>query len=182
MTSKNSTVTIHMVSSLDGKIAKPDNSIEWFETTDNYEKGVSQPESMPASVDCYVMGSKTYELALSLSKNYGWPYGDTPTYVLTKRTIPVERSTVKLYHDSLEKLFEDLKENYSTIWIVGGAALTKSALEAKLADEFSIMILPIFLGEGLPFFEQIKASYPLHLKNVTAYKNGMIELSYEIKK
>ena len=41
---RDSKITIHMVSSLDGKIAKPDNSIEWFETTDNYEKGVSEPE------------------------------------------------------------------------------------------------------------------------------------------
>lgn len=179
---RDSKITIHMVSSLDGKIAKPDNRIEWFETTDNYEKGVSEPESMPASVDCYVMGSKTYELALSLSKNYGWPYGDTPTYVLTKRTLPVERASVKFYHDGLEKLFEDLKENYSTIWIVGGAALTKSVLEAKLADEFSIMILPVFLGEGLPFFEQVKAEFPLHLKQVNAYKNGMVELSYQINR
>ena len=33
-------VTIHMVSSLDGIIAKKDNSVSWFETSDNYEKGV----------------------------------------------------------------------------------------------------------------------------------------------
>ena len=32
-------MTIHMVSSLDGFIAKKDNSIGWFETTDQYEKG-----------------------------------------------------------------------------------------------------------------------------------------------
>jgi dihydrofolate reductase len=41
MTPQPFTITIHMVSSLDGKIAKLDNSIEWFETTDHYEKGVT---------------------------------------------------------------------------------------------------------------------------------------------
>lgn len=33
-------ITIHMVSSLDGYIAKKDNSISWFDTTVNYDKGV----------------------------------------------------------------------------------------------------------------------------------------------
>jgi dihydrofolate reductase len=34
------TITIHMVSSLDGFIAKKDNSVSWFETTDHYEKAL----------------------------------------------------------------------------------------------------------------------------------------------
>ena len=36
-------LTIHMVSSLDGIIAKKDNSVSWFETSDYYEKGVELP-------------------------------------------------------------------------------------------------------------------------------------------
>ena len=32
-------LTIHMVSSIDGMIAKKDNSVSWFETPDHYEKG-----------------------------------------------------------------------------------------------------------------------------------------------
>jgi hypothetical protein len=33
-----------MVSSLDGFITKKDNSVSWFETCDNYEKGISVTE------------------------------------------------------------------------------------------------------------------------------------------
>ena len=33
-----SRITIHIVSSVDGIIAKQDNSVSWFETTDVYEK------------------------------------------------------------------------------------------------------------------------------------------------
>ena len=68
-------LTVHMVSSLDGYIAKKDNSISWFETSDNYEKGVTVADQDVAAflktIDCYVMGSRTYELALKLSKSYG---------------------------------------------------------------------------------------------------------------
>ena len=53
-------VTIHMVSSLDGIIAKKDNSVSWFETSDYYEKGVYEqdPEEFLKTIDCYVMGSR----------------------------------------------------------------------------------------------------------------------------
>lgn len=185
MTAKPFTITIHMVSSLDGKIAKPDNSIEWFETTDHYEKGVTgqDPEAFLKTIDCYVMGARTYELALELSKNYGWAYGDTPTIVVSSRDLPIERPNVELYSGDLTKLVEErLKPNYRNVWVVGGSLLVKTFLQLKLANEIRQTILPIILGEGKPFFEDIEQEQALHLKDVTAYKNGMVELCYEIKK
>ena len=89
-----------MVSSLDGIIAKKDNSVSWFETSDYYEKGVEiteqETEEFLKTIDCYVMGSKTYEHALELSKSYGWAYGDVPAIVVTQRTLPVNRQNIQL--------------------------------------------------------------------------------------
>lgn len=184
MTAQPFTITIHMVSSLDGKIAKPDNSIEWFETTDHYEKGVTgqDPEAFLKTIDCYVMGARTYELAVELSKNYGWAYGDTPMIVVSSRDLPIERPNVELYSGDLTKLVEErLKPNFSNVWVVGGALLVKTFLQLKLANEIRQTILPIILGEGKPFFEDIVQEQALHLKGVTAYKNGMVELCYAIK-
>src|SRR5436190_16669083 len=80
-------ITIHMVSSLDGIIAKKDNSVSWFETNDHYENGIEVSTEAAAdflrTIDCYIMGSHTYEHALELSKSYGWAYDDVPTIVLT---------------------------------------------------------------------------------------------------
>lgn len=183
MTTGSFKVTIHMVSSLDGIIAKKDNSISWFETTDNYEKGVSgeNPEEFLKTIDCYIMGSRTYELALELSKSYGWAYGDTPTIVLTNRNLPIERKNIEFYSGDLNKLInERLKPNYKNAWLVGGAAITKDFIRLKLADEIRVTIIPIILGDGILFFDQIGHEQALHLKNVTAYKNGMVELHYEI--
>jgi dihydrofolate reductase len=58
-----------MVSSLDFFIAKKDGSVSWMETSDSYEKGVDGvtaegAEEFLRTIDCYVMGSSTYELAL----------------------------------------------------------------------------------------------------------------------
>jgi dihydrofolate reductase len=178
-------VTIHMVSSLDGIIAKKDNSVSWFETVDHYEKGVGAPdaEAFLKTIDCYVMGARTYEHALELSKSYGWPYGDIPTIVLTHRNLPIERTNIETYAGDLNKLVDErLKPGYKNVWVVGGAMLVKDFILAKLADEIRLSILPIMLGEGTLFFDQIGRELPLHLKDVTAYKSGMVELHYEIKR
>lgn len=180
-------ITIHMVSSLDGYIAKKDNSISWFETADNYEEGVNvteqDAEGFLKTIDCYIMGSRTYEHALELSKSYGWIYGDVPTIVLTRRKLPIERKNIETYSGDLGKLVnERLKPNYNNVWLVGGAKLTKDFIRLNLADEIRQSILPIILGDGMPFFDQIGQEQALHLKNVTAYKSGMVELCYEIKK
>jgi dihydrofolate reductase len=178
-------ITIHMVSSLDGMIAKKDNSVSWFETTDFYEKGVAAPNAVEflKTIDCYVMGARTYELALELSRSYGWAYGDTPTLVVTHRNLPIERPNIEIYSGDLNTLVnERLKRKYSNVWLVGGAMLIKEFIGLKLADEIRMSVLPIILGDGLPFFDPVGQEQALHLKDVTAYKSGMVELVYEVKK
>ena len=174
-----------MVSSLDGIIAKKDNSVSWFDTSDYYEKGVIEQntEEFLKTIDCYVMGARTYEHALELSKSYGWAYGDVPTIVVTHRNLPIERPNIEVYSGDLNKLVnERLKPKYKNVWLVGGAMLAKDFIHLKLADEIRQSILPIILGDGTPFFDQIGQEQALHLKDVTAYKNGMVELCYEIRK
>lgn len=180
-------LTVHMVASLDGFIAKKDNSIAWFETTDHYEKGATVTEQDAAAflkaIDCYVMGARTYEHALELSKSYGWAYGDTPVIVLTHRNLPVDRPSIEIYSGDLDKLVNELlKPNYKNVWLAGGAMLSKDFIRLKLADEIRLSIMPIILGDGTLFFDHIGLEQALHLKNVTAYKSGMVELVYEIKK
>jgi len=178
-------VTIHMVSSLDGIIAKKDNSVSWFESEDNYEKGVTEEnaEEFMKSIDCFVMGSRTYEHALELSKDFGWAYGDVPTIVVSQRNLPIDRKNIEVYSGDLNKLVnERLKPNYKNVWLVGGAILAKDFIRLKLADEIRLSVIPIILGDGKPFFDHIGQEQPLHLKNMIAYKNGMVELWYEIKK
>ena len=176
-----------MVSSLDGVIAKKDNSVSWFETSDHYEKGIGITEQDTGEflkkIDCYVMGSRTYEHALELSKSYGWAYGDTPTIVVTHRNLPIERQNVEIYSGDLNKLVnERLKPSYQNVWLVGGAKLAKDFIRANLADEIRLSIIPIILGDGTLFFDQLGTEQTLHLKDVTAYKSGMVELWYEIRK
>jgi dihydrofolate reductase len=185
MTTDTFKVTIHMVSSLDGIIAKKDNSVLWFETSDSYEKGVTEQdtEEFLKTIDCYVMGSRTYEHALELSKSYGWAYGNVPTIVVTHRNLPIHKQNIEIYSGDLNKLVnERLKPNYKNVWLVGGAMLAKDFIRLKLADKIRLSVMPIILGDGRLFFDHIEQEQALHLEDVTAYKSGMVELCYEIRK
>ena len=178
-------LTVHMVSSVDGYIAKRDNSVSWFETTDYFVNGVAEnnAQEILSTIDCYIMGSHTYELALELSKSYGWVYGDVPTIVLTHRELPIHKTNIEIYKGDLCQLVNDrLKPVYQNVWVVGGASLVKDFIRLNLVDEIRQSILPILLGNGLPFYHQIGVESPLHLHQVTAFKTGLIELTYQIKK
>ena len=92
MAHTDSQVTIHMAASLDGFIARKDGSVDWLETSDEFVGGETMDpgvvEAFLKTIDCYVMGSRTYETALSFeTKGLGWVYGDKPTFVLTSREL-----------------------------------------------------------------------------------------------
>src|ERR1700746_3259773 len=173
-------VTLHVVSSLDGFIAKKDNSVSWLDSPGTvYEAGVSiseeEAESFVKGIDCYVMGSRTYEHALEL----GWPYGDTPVVVVSSREWPRRRKSAEFYAGDLKTLVDvKLAPRYRNIWLVGGAMLCQRFLELGLVDEINLTIAPVLLGEGLRLFGGSLTEERWNLKNVVAYKNGFVELSY----
>ena len=134
-------VTVHMVASLDGFIARKDGSVGWLETSDTFEGGATLApdviDEFLKSIDCYVMGSRTYETALNFeSKGFGWAYGDKPTVVLTTRKLPRTRDSVEFYSGDLAQLVnERLRPKFRTIWFVGGGVVSGECLRLGLADE-----------------------------------------------
>jgi dihydrofolate reductase len=187
MTKADSCVTIHMVASLDGFIARKDGSVDWLETSDEFVDGdTMEPgfvEAFLQTIDCYVMGSRTYETALGFeAKGYGWSYGDKPTFVLTHRELPRIRATVEFYSGDLAQLVNDrLRPEFRSIWFVGGGALSGECLRLGLADEVRYSIVPILIGDGIPFFGELDRDIALHLAEVKGYRNGMVELRYDVR-
>ena len=181
-------VTIHMAASLDGFIARGDGSVDWLETSDNFEGGDTlTPESVEEflrTIDCYVMGSRTYETALHFeAKGLGWSYGDKPTFVLTRRTLPRTRDTVEFYSGDLQRLVDErLTPYFPSIWFVGGGEVSAECLRLQLADEVRYSIVPILIGDGISFFQGLDKDVALHLLEATAYKSGIVALRYEVRK
>jgi len=182
-----SRVTIHMAASLDGYIARRDGRVDWLETSDEFPAGdtidAEFAEAFVRTIDCYVMGSRTYETALNFeTQGFGWVYGDKPVFVLTSRELPRNRETVEFYSGDLVQFVNGrLRPSFRTIWFVGGGVVSGACLRLGLADEVRYSILPILIGDGIPFAEKLDGDIPLHLAEVKAYRSGMVELVYEVR-
>ena len=187
MANTDSRVTIHMVASLDGFIARKDGRVDWMETEDEFAGGETLDpgfvETFLKTIDCYVMGSRTYETALSFeAKGFGWSYGDKPTFVFTRRELLRTRDTVEFYSGDLVRFVNmRLRPTFRSIWFVGGGVVSGECLRLGLADEVRYSILPILIGEGIPFFDKLDRDLALHLAEVKAYKSGMVELRYKVR-
>jgi dihydrofolate reductase len=187
MANADSRITIHMAASLDGFIARKDGSVDWLETADEFAGGETLDpatvQAFLATIDCYVMGSRTYETALRFeARGLGWPYGDKPTFVLTSRQLPRIRDTIEFYSGDLPEFVNGhLQARFRNIWFVGGGMVSAECVRLGLADELRYSILPILIGSGVAFFEKLDRDIPLHLTEVKAYKSGMVALKYEIR-
>ena len=141
-------------------------------------------EAFLKTIDCYVMGSRTYETALNFeAKGFGWSYGDKPTFVLTRRELPRTRDTVEFCSGDLAQFVNArLRPTFRSIWFVGGGVVSGECLRLGLADEVRYSIVPILIGEGIPFFEKLDKDVALHLAEVKAYRSGMVELRYDMRR
>ena len=187
MTNTDSRVTIHMAASLDGFIARKDGRVDWMEVSDEFAGGDTMaPEFVEAflkTINCYVMGSRTYETALNFeAKGFGWAYGDKPTFVLTSRELPRNRNTVEFYSGDLAQLVNGrLRPRFRSIWFAGGGAVSGECLRRELADEVRYSILPVLIGDGIRFFENLDRDVSLHLTEVKTYNSGMVAICYEVQ-
>jgi dihydrofolate reductase len=176
-----------MVASLDGFIARADGGVDWLETQDEFADGDAMDpafiEAFLRTIDCYVMGSRTYETALRFeSKGLGWAYGDKPVFVLTSRDLPRTRDTVAFYSGDLTQFVDErLRPRFAGIWFVGGGVVSGECLRLGLADEVRYSILPVLIGDGIRFFEKLDRDVALHLAEVKAYRNGIVGLRYEVR-
>ena len=104
-------VTIHMAASLEGFIARKDGRVDWLETSDEFVGADTMDpgfvEAFLTTIDCYVMGSRTYE-------------------TLTGRELPRTRDTVEFYSGDLAQLVNGrLRPAFRTIWFVGGGMVAE---------------------------------------------------------
>jgi len=93
---------------------------------------------------------------------------------------PFTLSAVEICGSDLAALMTKLTQRHGNIWVVGGARVTKELFRLQLCNDIRMMVLPVLLGGGTPFFDHIGVELPLHLHKVTAYNNGLVELWYQL--
>jgi dihydrofolate reductase len=62
---------------------------------------------------------------------------------------------------------------------IGGATLAHSFIERGLIDEFRMVIHPVVLGAGTPYFPRLERPIGLRLTGTRRFESGLIYMGYE---
>ena len=127
-----------------------------------------------------ILGYTTYrQIVTELSPDV-WPCDGKGTYVLTHRDCanqPGITFSSQKVADLLSNLKEEQKRN---IWICGGASIVNQVLRARLADEITVSVMPVLLGDGIRLFDKKEFEQKLELISNRSY-NGIVDLTYQMR-
>ena len=172
-------VTFGGANSLDNYFARKNGAVDWLMWS--AEAGAIMAKYWK-TIDTIVMGRKTYEAGLKLTKGKGNPYGGMKCYVFSRTLKPCQGDPVEIVSTDAVKFVRMLKKQPGKdICVMGGGELAHSFFEAKLIDEIGFNIQPVLLGAGIPLFHPMKRQINLELLDCQRFKNGCVYVSYRVK-
>jgi dihydrofolate reductase len=174
-------IIVYIATSADGYIARPDGDVEWLNRLpQNADYGMKEFYS---SIDTILWGRKTYDWVLNYHKGKTKGVFDTrlANYVFSRR--PPKRSArgVDFVSEPVKAFAQRLRATPGKqIWMMGGAGLIASFLDAGEIDAFDIHVMPVFIGKGIRLVAPRHRDIPLRLRASKKFPDGVVRLQYEV--
>jgi dihydrofolate reductase len=167
----------HIAVSLDGKIARPDGSVDDWLVAD-YSAEDFGFEAFLAGVDAILMGRGTYDAVRRMGD---WPYPGRPTLVLTTRPLddPAPAGVEARSGDVAAVAAELEGRGCRRVWIEGGGRVLRSMIAIGKLDVLEMAVIPIVLGDGVPLFPDGTPELRLRLVRCETKPKGALHLVYE---
>jgi dihydrofolate reductase len=170
------TVFAGMAASLDGFIQSVSGDLSWLNDAmvPGEDYGFAATE---ARTGAYVIGANTYR---EMGRSSG---GRVPTYVVTHDAAHARGRNVHPYAGDLTQLIDTVRseiEPGKDICVFGGGQLVTQLLELDLIDELGLAIIPVVLGDGVPFFGRMASNTKLELMEGRPFPSGIVLLNYRI--
>jgi dihydrofolate reductase len=170
-------VTFGGANSLDNFIARKDGAVDWLMWSD---EAAAVMKDYWQKIDTILMGRKTYEVGLKLSKGKKNPYLNIKTYVFS-RTLKAAEGVELVSENAVEFVRELKAQDGKEICLMGGGDFARTLFEAGLIDELGFNIHPVLLGQGIPLFLEMSRQIDLELIEARPFKNGCVLVSYRVK-
>jgi len=171
-------VIVHIGTSADGYIARPDGDLEWL-TSRPAPKGFYGMNAFMQTVDTTLLGRKTYEASLRM----GAKFGSKSRYIVFSRSAPPASAPagVEFVTSAIGPFVKRLREEPGKdIWLMGGGDLIASCLDEGVIDEFVLSVAPVFIGDGIPLIARRHRHVPLELQSLERFEDGLVQLRYRV--
>ena len=170
---------------LDSRFEGPNGEIDWHNTDKEFSQFAAEQLE---TIDTLLFGRKTYQLMESF-----WPteqakkqspviaalMNNAEKIVCSKTLTRVDWGNSRLVTSIKEELPNLKNKQGKDIMIFGSADLSKTLIKLGLIDEIRLMLNPVVLGKGKPFFRGIKGQLNLQLLKVRMFNSGNILLYYK---
>jgi dihydrofolate reductase len=184
---------LSMQVSLDGYIESSTGDMDWMDINSN--DGWDVVFDMMKNIDLLLLGRKMYNGYRDFWKNalvdpdaaendrrYAVIADSLPHIVFSKTLKEAGWSNTIIHSgDVVEEIIRLKNQDGKDIYLVGGAKLASTALDAQLVDELILKVAPVLLGGGKSLFLDVYNRQELKLTDVRSFSNGMVDLTYHRK-
>lgn len=180
-------ITYSMSMSLDGYIVGPDGRFDWSEPDEELHRFWNDDIR---GVGVHLLGRNLYETMLyweepeqdpdpnPVTQEFAELWNPLPKIVFS-HTLTEVRGNARLATASLADEIANLREDPSLGEIaIGGATLAAEAAELDLIDEYRIIVCPVLVGGGTPFFAHRRMRSDLELLETRTFGANTVYLRY----
>jgi len=184
-------VTYSMSASLDGYIVGPDGGFDWT---------VPDPEVFRFWIDeirgvgVHLLGRRLYETMLywetadqnpsldDAEREWAALWNPLPKVVFST-TLSAVQGNARLAAGGLVEEIERLRAEPGEGDIaIGGATLAAEAAALGLIDEYQVMVYPVLVGGGIPFFARDERRVDLELVETRTFSAKFVYLRYRVSR
>jgi dihydrofolate reductase len=173
--------------SLDGYINDASGSLAWVGMDEELHSWFND---RARETGAFVYGRRLYEtmvpywpLALDdpdaepVEREFAAIFRDTPKLVFSSTLESVDHGC-RLLRDDIVSALPALKQEFDGELDLGGATLAAPVVAANLVDEYRLVVHPVLLGGGTPFFPEGMDPIDLELVDTHRFNNGATLLTY----
>lgn len=173
--------------SVDGFAAAPDGGLGW-ETVD--EELHTWFNEQARAVDASLYGRRLYELmasywptaeddpaATDATREFARIWMRLPKFVFSSSLAHVEHNS-RLVSGDVGNVLADVRRELDGDLDVGGPNLAGQFVRRGLVDEYRLVVHPVVLGAGIPFWPELDAPLRLRLVDARTFASGAELRSY----
>jgi len=174
--------------SLDGYAESLDHSLDWANVDDELHAWFND---QARTLDASLYGRRMYELMSSYwptarddpaatgpMRDFAGIWLATPKIVFSSTLTTVDWNS-RLARGEVADELARLRTEFEGDIDVGGPTLASAFIRRGLVDEYQLLVHPVILGGGTPFFPFGEASIPLRLIETQTFESGVVYLGYE---
>jgi dihydrofolate reductase len=174
--------------SLDGFVETPDHSLAWASVDDELHTWFNDQSR---AMDATLYGRRMYELmaaywptaesdpeATETMRDYARIWATTPRIVFSSSLQEVDANSRLVRGDPAEELAR-LRTEFDGDMDIGGPTLASAFIRRGLVDEYRLLVHPVILGAGTPFFPVLESPIRLRQTEQRQFASGVMYLGYE---